>query len=73
MSKAQSIKSYNSKLIIALINWSDALIRQQSNELALKDAALKAMFNSTSWQLTAPLRKAVTLARRRRQRTITCR
>jgi FkbM family methyltransferase len=56
-----------------LLAQKDALIRQQSNELALKDAALKAMFDSTSWQLTAPLRKAVTLARRRRQRTITSR
>ena len=56
-----------------LLAQKDALIRQQSNELALKDAALKAMFDSTSWQLTAPLRKAVTLARRRRQPTITSR
>jgi len=56
-----------------LLAQKDALIRQQSSELALKDAALKAMFDSTSWQMTAPLRKAVTLARRRRQPTITSR
>jgi FkbM family methyltransferase len=48
----------------ALLAQHNALVGEQSNELASKDAALRSILDSTSWRLTAPLRKAVTLARR---------
>jgi FkbM family methyltransferase len=47
-----------------LLRQKDALIDQYSSELASKDVALRSILDSTSWRLTAPLRKAVTLARR---------